>query len=81
MREYLVGINRSSSFKSPQFPVALNSVWGIENGLNGQNAPGYLTLIQEIINSRKDENKFYLSWQYDNSIRCNERAPSLQAAG
>jgi pyrimidine-specific ribonucleoside hydrolase len=44
-----VGVNRTSKFKSPEFPVAAEAVWGEENGLNSEEAPGFISLINEIL--------------------------------
>ena len=53
-----VGINRSSKFKSPDFPVALNSVWGEENGVNEKNAPDDILLITEMLSVEKTKVSF-----------------------
>lgn len=53
-----VGINRNSSFKSPDFPVALNAKWGRENGLDEKNAPDCVSLIKEIISTEKTKVSF-----------------------
>ena len=54
----LVGINRNSNFKSPDFPVALKSEWGEENGLDGKNAPDCISLIKEILTIEKTKVSF-----------------------
>jgi pyrimidine-specific ribonucleoside hydrolase len=53
-----VGINRSSKFKSPEFPVALNAVWGKENELNEKNAPDHISLISDILSAEKTKISF-----------------------
>lgn len=53
-----VGINRSSSFKSPEFGVALSTLWGNETGLNEKDAPDCLSLISEILNAEKTKISF-----------------------
>jgi pyrimidine-specific ribonucleoside hydrolase len=53
-----VGINRNGSFKSPQFPVALNCVWGKEEGLNALDAPDYKTLITDVLSAEKTKISF-----------------------
>ena len=62
-----VGINRNSKFKSPDFPVALNSVWGNEKGLNEKDAPDCLTLINEILSAEKTKISFICLGRYVNS--------------
>jgi pyrimidine-specific ribonucleoside hydrolase len=53
-----VGINRVSSFRSPEFPVALLTRWGNEVGINGENAPDFIPLISEIITAEKSKISF-----------------------
>jgi pyrimidine-specific ribonucleoside hydrolase len=53
-----VGINRSSSFKSPEFGVALSTLWGNETGLNEKDSPDCLSLISEILNAEKTKISF-----------------------
>jgi len=48
-----VGINRDSKFKSPEFTVALNTVWGNETGINEKIAPECIDLITDILNTEK----------------------------
>ena len=54
----LIGINRSSKFKSPEFPVALNSVWGNENGLDEKNALDHISLITNVLSAEKTKISF-----------------------
>lgn len=44
-----VGINRNCSFKSPEFPVALKTLWGEENGLDDKNASDCLSIIKDVL--------------------------------
>jgi pyrimidine-specific ribonucleoside hydrolase len=53
-----VGINRLSSFKSPEFPVALITKWGYEDGINSAEAPDFIPLISEIISAEKTKISF-----------------------
>ena len=53
-----VGINRSCSFKSPDFPVALKTVWGEEIGLDEKDAPDCINLIREILMFEKTRISF-----------------------
>lgn len=53
-----VGINRVSSYKSPEFPVALMTKWGNEAGINTGKAPDFLPLISEIITAEKTRISF-----------------------
>jgi pyrimidine-specific ribonucleoside hydrolase len=48
-----VGINRNCNFQSPEFPGALNTIWGNENGLDEKTAPDCISLIQEILSNEK----------------------------
>jgi pyrimidine-specific ribonucleoside hydrolase len=53
-----VGINRKVNFKSPDFPAALNTLWGDEKGLDEANAPDCISLINEILSSEKTKVNF-----------------------
>jgi hypothetical protein len=53
-----VGINRICNFKSPDFPAALNTIWGNENGLNEKDAPDCIRLIREILSVEKTKVSF-----------------------
>jgi len=53
-----VGINRFSNFKSPDFPVALNTKWGAEDGINPGETPDFLSVISEIISTERTKISF-----------------------
>jgi pyrimidine-specific ribonucleoside hydrolase len=53
-----VGINRSVSFKSPEYNVALNAKWGEEGNLDPSSAPDCTSLIKEILSSGKTKISF-----------------------
>lgn len=53
-----VAINRTSTFKSPEFQAALESKWGIENGINPKDAPDIIPMISEIILAEKTRISF-----------------------
>jgi pyrimidine-specific ribonucleoside hydrolase len=53
-----VGINRVSSYKSPEFPVALLTRWGNEVGINSEKALDFIPLISEIISAEKTRISF-----------------------
>ena len=53
-----VGINRVSSYKSPEFPVALLTKWGNEVGINTEKAPDFIPLIGDIITAEKTKISF-----------------------
>jgi pyrimidine-specific ribonucleoside hydrolase len=44
-----VGINRSCKFKSPDFPVALNTMWGKESALDDKSVPDCISVIKEVL--------------------------------
>jgi pyrimidine-specific ribonucleoside hydrolase len=48
-----VGINRKCKFKSPDFPVALNTFWGNENGLDENNMPDCISVIKDVLSNEK----------------------------
>jgi len=53
-----VGINRECNFKSPDFPVALNTKWGEESGISNENIPDCLKLIDEILSHETNNVSF-----------------------
>ncbi len=53
-----VGINRNSKYKSEELPVAFQSHWGVESGIDPSVAPDHLSLISEIINAEKTKITF-----------------------
>jgi len=53
-----VGINRNCNFQSPEFPVALNTIWGNETGLDEKTAPDCISLIQEILSNENTKVTF-----------------------
>src|SRR5664280_2940608 len=46
-----VGINRTCDFKSPDFPVALNTLWGDETGIDLLNAPDCVSVIKGVLSA------------------------------
>jgi pyrimidine-specific ribonucleoside hydrolase len=53
-----VGTNRSCNFKSPDFPVALNAIWGKESGLDKASAPDCISVIKEALSSETSKVSF-----------------------
>jgi pyrimidine-specific ribonucleoside hydrolase len=53
-----VGINRTSKYQSQEFPIAFQSHWGIESGIDPSGAPDHLGLISEIISAEKTKITF-----------------------
>ncbi len=53
-----VGINRTSKYRSNEFPVALNAVWGEEKGIDPRTAPDFLKLIEEILSAERTKITF-----------------------
>lgn len=52
------GINRSCSFRSPEFPAALNTVWGNEEDIRPETAGDFTTVINDIISAEKTKISF-----------------------
>ncbi|MBN1906627.1 MAG: nucleoside hydrolase, partial [Deltaproteobacteria bacterium] len=48
-----VGINRTVTVKSPEFPVALKSNWGNEEVIDAGDAPEFTGVISEVISAEK----------------------------
>ena len=53
-----VGINRNSTFKSPDFVFPLKAVWGDETGLNQDKAPDCFTLLNNILTNEETQISF-----------------------
>lgn len=53
-----VGINRTGRYKSPEFPVALQTVWGEETTIDPSKAPDHLNLISVMITAEKTKITF-----------------------
>jgi len=53
-----VGINRTGRYKSPEFPVALQTIWGNEAGIKPADAHDHLSLISEMIAAEKTKITF-----------------------
>jgi pyrimidine-specific ribonucleoside hydrolase len=53
-----VGINRNSIANASEFPVALETKWGNEDGINGDDAPDFIPVISEIISAEKTKISF-----------------------
>jgi len=53
-----VGINRTSDFKSPDFPVALNTLWGDETGIDLLNAPDCVSVIKGVLSAETTKVSF-----------------------
>ena len=50
-----VGINRRSSFISPDYPVALRTSWGIYSGADTKNANESIRLLEEVLSIEKSK--------------------------
>lgn len=53
-----VGINRTGGFRSPAFPVALNTLWGAEEGIDPSSALSCNDVITELIRAEKTRISF-----------------------
>jgi inosine-uridine nucleoside N-ribohydrolase/formylmethanofuran dehydrogenase subunit E len=53
-----VGLNRKDTFKSPDFPTALQAKWGVERNIISNNAPEAVDLIREIFLVEKTKISF-----------------------
>jgi pyrimidine-specific ribonucleoside hydrolase len=53
-----VGINSGSNYKSKEFPVAVQSIWGDESGIRPDIAPDYIQLISEILSAERTKISF-----------------------
>ncbi len=53
-----VGINRTSNYKSEEFPIALQTKWGDETVINPGSAPDYIIMTRAIIAAEKTKISF-----------------------
>jgi pyrimidine-specific ribonucleoside hydrolase len=53
-----VGINRKCEFKSPDFPVALNALWGNEVGIDILNIPDCVSVIKGVLSAETTKVSF-----------------------
>jgi pyrimidine-specific ribonucleoside hydrolase len=53
-----VGINRISKYKPVEFPVALQTTWGDESGIDPVNAPDFTSVISDMISAEKTKISF-----------------------
>lgn len=53
-----VGINKSSEFKSPDFKIPLNAIWGDETGIDPGKAPDCFYIINDILSHEKTKISF-----------------------
>lgn len=53
-----VGMNRTARYKKADFPVAQNSIWGEESGIDPQKATDCLDLITDILTAEKTKVTF-----------------------
>lgn len=53
-----VGINRSCNFKSPDFEVAVKTLWGEESGVDAKNAPDFINVIKDVLSNESTKVSF-----------------------
>jgi pyrimidine-specific ribonucleoside hydrolase len=73
-----VGINRSSSYKSPEYPVASQTIWGEEKGVSATDAPDYLDLIGEILSAEKTKISFICLGSMSTAFLALQNIPDLR---
>lgn len=53
-----VGINRISGYKSQEFPVALQTIWGDESGIDPEMAADFKSVISDVLSAEKTKISF-----------------------
>ena len=53
-----VGINNICKFKSPEYPLPLQTKWGEEGEISAENAPGFVSVIKDILEAEKTKISF-----------------------
>jgi pyrimidine-specific ribonucleoside hydrolase len=54
----LIGINRKCDFRSPEFPVALNTIWGNEKDISETGVPDCNKIIEYVLTAEKTKVSF-----------------------
>ncbi len=73
-----VGINRESNFKSPEFSVALQTIWGDEKDIVPEDAPDYLSVISYILSAEKSKISFISMGSLSTARMALQNIPSLK---
>jgi len=76
-----VGINRTCDFKSPDFLVALNTIWGNEIGIDLLNAPDCVSVIKGVLSAETTKVSIYMPRRHVHRFIGHEGDSSFQAAG
>ena len=73
-----VGINRKSNFKSPEYNVALQTIWGDEKNIVPGDAPDYLSVISYILSAEKSKISFISLGSMSTARMAMQNIPSLR---
>jgi pyrimidine-specific ribonucleoside hydrolase len=72
-----VGINRISTAKASDFPVALETKWGNEDGINAKDGPDFIPLIREILSVEKTKISFICLGSMSTALHALRTIPEL----
>ena len=73
-----VGINRKSGFKSPDFIIAKQTIWGNETGITSDKAPEAVDLVREIFTVEKTKISFICLGGMSTAIRAMNEIPDFR---
>ena len=73
-----VGINHISSYKSPEYPVALKTPRGEEKGVSAEDAPDCLKMIGEIFSTEKTKISFICLGSMSTAFLALQNIPDLK---
>ena len=73
-----VGINRNSNYKSPEFSVALQTIWGDEKNIVPGDAPDCLSVINYILSAEKSKFSFISLGSMSTARMALQNIPSLR---
>jgi pyrimidine-specific ribonucleoside hydrolase len=75
-----VGINRNSLFKSPDFPMAIDYLWGDEAGIDPSKASDCIDLIRNIFSYEKTKISFICLGSLSTAERAMKEIPEFRTA-
>ena len=73
-----VGTDVSSRFKPEEFPFALHTIWGIEDGIDVRKAPENIELISRILSAEKTKISFVCLGSMTTAYRANRSLPAFR---
>jgi inosine-uridine nucleoside N-ribohydrolase len=73
-----VGINRTGTFNSPEFPAALKARWGEEEGIDPSSSKNYADVISEMIKAEKTRISFICLGSMSTALNALRNIPEFR---